>query len=101
MDSSRKPVPALGREAHHGDGGHGAFSRPDVEKLPELRRLDLVLEALPDEELAASLEAARGRGRCRDFSADRGLDCGPLKAKLWQRHGVRPLTRPPYPERAD
>ena len=99
------------------------FSWSQVEKLPELRRLELVLEALTDEELAASLEAARGRGRCRDFSADRGLDCGPLKAKLWQRHGVRPLiepreswqeqrampghdparpiTRAPYPERAD
>ena len=33
-------------------------------------------------------------GRCRDFSADRGLDCGALKAKLWQSHGVRPLIEP-------
>ena len=39
------------------------FSWSDVEQLPELRRLELVLEALPDEELVASLEAARGRGR--------------------------------------
>ena len=30
----------------------------------------------------------------RDFSADRGLDCGALKAKLWQSHGVRPLIEP-------
>ena len=33
-------------------------------------------------------------GRCRDFSADRGLDCGALKAKRWQSHGVRPLIEP-------
>ena len=39
------------------------FSWSQVEKLPELHRLELVLEALTDEELAASLEAARGRGR--------------------------------------
>ena len=29
--------------------------------------------------------------RCRDFSADRGLDSGPLKAKLWDEHQIRPL----------
>ena len=29
--------------------------------------------------------------RCKDFSADRGLDSGPLKAKLWDRYGIRPL----------
>ena len=39
------------------------FSWSEVEKLPELRRLELVLDALPDEELLASLEAVRGRGR--------------------------------------
>ena len=39
------------------------FSWSDVEHLPELRRLELVLEALPDEELVSSLEAVRGRGR--------------------------------------
>ena len=39
------------------------FSWSDVEQLPELRRLELVLEALPDEELMSSLEAVRGRGR--------------------------------------
>ncbi len=26
-------------------------------------------------------------GRCKDFSADRGLDSGPLKAKLWDEFG--------------
>ena len=39
------------------------FSWSDVEQLPELRRLERVLEALPDEELVSSLEATRGRGR--------------------------------------
>lgn len=61
--------------------------------------------------------------RCQDFSADRGLDSGPLKAKLWDDYRVRPLidtrelwreekqapdydpsqpiTRPLDPERAD
>jgi len=61
--------------------------------------------------------------RCQDFSADRGLDAGGLKKKLWDDYQVRPLidtrelwregkqhrdydpgepiTRPLYPERAD
>ncbi len=29
--------------------------------------------------------------RCQDFSADRGLDSGPIKAKLWDEHQIRPL----------
>ena len=29
--------------------------------------------------------------RCRDFSADRGLDSGPLKARLWDTWAIRPL----------
>ena len=47
-----------------------------------------VLDEMVDEELGD------WAGRCRDFSADRGLDCGALKAKLWQCHGVRPLIEP-------
>ena len=39
------------------------FSWPDVEKLPELHRLEMAPDALPDEELASALEAVRGRGR--------------------------------------
>ena len=39
------------------------FSWADVEKLPELRRLELVLDTLPDEGLVAALQAARGRGQ--------------------------------------
>ena len=30
-------------------------------------------------------------GRCSDFSADRGLDGGPLKKMLWDEHRIRPL----------
>lgn len=29
--------------------------------------------------------------RCKDFSADRGLDSGPLKARLWDEQAIRPL----------
>lgn len=29
--------------------------------------------------------------RCQDFSADRGLDSGDLKAQLWDEHHIRPL----------
>ena len=36
------------------------FAWSDVEELPELRRLEMVLDALPDEELVAALEAVRG-----------------------------------------
>ena len=63
------------------------------------------------------------RERCEDFSADRGLDSGPLKQTLWDDYGIRPLIdtremwrtekempdydpsqpilRPLYPERVD
>ena len=38
--------------------------------------------------------------RCADFCADRGLDGGPLKRKLWDAYGVRPLVdvREPWRE---
>ena len=39
------------------------FSWDDVERLPELRRLEFVLDQLPDGELVSALEARRGRGR--------------------------------------
>ena len=39
------------------------FSWRDVESLPDLERLRLVLDVLPDEETVAALEAGRGRGR--------------------------------------
>ena len=42
------------------------FSWRDVESLPDLERLRLVLDVLPDEEIVAALEAGRGRGRNDD-----------------------------------
>ena len=41
----------------------GLFSWSDVERRPELERLERVLKALPDEELLTALEQRRGRGR--------------------------------------
>ena len=37
------------------------FSWQDVEVLPDLARLRLVLDTLPDEDIVAALEAGRGR----------------------------------------
>ncbi len=39
------------------------FSWRDVEVLPDLERLRLVLAVLPDEEIVTALEVCRGRGR--------------------------------------
>ena len=39
------------------------FSWSDVECRPELERLEMVLKALPDEDLLRALERRRGRGR--------------------------------------
>ena len=46
------------------------------------------LSAALDELFADEPELA---ARCADFCADRGLDAGPLKRKLWDGHRVRPL----------
>ena len=67
------------------------FSWRDVEGLPDLARLRLVLEVLPDGEIVAALEAARGRVSCiypatgeiramafQGFEAGRGA-CGTIK----------------------
>ena len=43
--------------------GNVLFSWADIEKLPELRRIEPVLDTLPDEELLSALEVQRGRGR--------------------------------------
>lgn len=48
----------------------------------------LELRAMLDEVFEHTPELAE---RCRDFSADRGLDSGALKAKLWDDYGIRPL----------
>ena len=49
------------------------------------------LEAMTEELFEETPELAE---RCRDFSADRGLDSGPVKAKLWDDYGIRPLIEP-------
>ena len=81
----------------------------------EVKQLEAMTEALFEE----TPELAK---RCQDFSADRGLDSGPLKESLWDDY-ARPLieprelwkdekkeggydpgkaiTRPLYPDRAD
>ena len=78
------------------------------------------LRSLIDETFAQTPALAE---RYQDFSADRGLDCGQTKARLWDEYHIRPLidtrelwreekqqpdydpneaiTRPLYPERAD
>ena len=50
----------------------------------ECKRLSGAVDAL----FGKSPELAE---RCADFSADKGLDSGPLKAKLWDRYRIRPL----------
>ena len=49
------------------------------------------LETMTEELFKETPELAK---RCRDFSADRGLDSGPVKAKLWDDYGIRPLIEP-------
>ena len=49
------------------------------------------LETMTEELFEETPELAK---RCRDFSADRGLDSGPVKAKLWDDYGIRPLIEP-------
>ena len=39
------------------------FSWDDVDALPDLRRLSLVLDRLPDDPVIEALRAGRGRGR--------------------------------------
>ncbi|MDE0362923.1 MAG: hypothetical protein OXI74_17250, partial [Rhodospirillaceae bacterium] len=45
------------------------FSWEDVDSLPDLRRLRLVLDHLPDEPVIEALRARRGRGR-DDYPVD-------------------------------
>ena len=82
----------------------------------EVKELEAMSEALFQ-------ETPKLAKRCQDFSADRGLDSGPLKETLWDDYGIGPLieprelwkeekkepghdpgeaiTRPLYPDRAD
>ncbi len=45
-------------------------------------------ERMADRLFGSSSELA---GRCEYFTADRGLDSGRLKAKLWNGYGIRPI----------
>lgn len=63
----------------------------DYRVTPASRSEVKELEAMVEAGFEACPELAR---RCRDFSADRGLDSGPLKATLWDEYRVRPLIEP-------
>ena len=73
------------------------FSWDDVEKLPELRRLELVLNTLPDEELVAALEAERVRGTKR-LSGARDVACtgrrGGVRTSVHRLAGARVQALP-------
>ena len=58
-----------------------SVTRASVSEVKELERLSERLF----EETPALAE------RCKEFSADRGLDSGPLRATLWDQHRIRPL----------
>ena len=53
--------------------------------VSEIKELEGLSEQL-FEEMSALAE------RCREFTADRGLCRGPLKAMLWDQHRIRPLV---------
>ena len=67
------------------------FSWRDVEGLPDLARLRLVLEALPDGEIVAALEAARGRGR-NDYPV-RAMWRALIAGVVFQHASVQSLLR--------
>jgi len=77
--------------------GHRLHRVADVE-----HELPVWFEATPaspseHKALAAGLDALFGSEpglapRCADFTADRGLDSGPLRQRLWDGHRVRPLV---------
>ncbi len=59
-----------------------------VHLTPASHSEQVELRAMIHEFMTQSPELA---GRCRDFSADRGLDSGDTKALLWADYRVRPL----------
>ena len=75
------------------------FSWSEVERLPELERLEWVLKALPDEELLSALEQRRGRGR-DDYSIRamwRALIAGIVFQHVSVESLLRELRRNPAP----
>jgi len=67
------------------------FSWKEVEKLGDLKRLRLVLGAMPDEELMRTLEAERGRGR--DDYPIRAVWNSILAGIVYQHRSVESLRR--------
>ena len=67
------------------------FSWHSVESLPDLERLRLVLDVLPDEEIVAALEAGRGRGR-NDYPVS-AMRRAPIAGVVFQHPSIRSLLR--------
>ena len=67
------------------------FSWHSVESLPDLERLRLVLDVLPDEEIVAALEAGRGRGR-NDYPV-RAMWRALIAGVVFQHPSIRSLLR--------
>ena len=67
------------------------FSWRAVESLPDLERLRLVLDTLPDEEIVAALEAGRGRGR-NDYPV-RAMWCALIAGVVFQHASIQSLLR--------
>ena len=75
------------------------FFRDDVEFLPDLQRLEFVLQYLPDEELLRALNGKRGRGR-DDYPVEamwRALVAGLVFRHSFIAALLRELRRNPAP----
>ena len=71
------------------------FSWRDVEALPDLERLRLVLEVLPDEGIVAALEAGRGRNDYPVRAMWRALVAGVVLQHASMQSLLRELGRNP------
>ncbi len=67
------------------------FSWRDLDDLQDLKRLKLVLDTMPDEDLMRKLERRRGRGR--DDNPVRGMWNSILAGIVFQHAGVEELIR--------
>jgi len=67
------------------------FSWRDIEELGDLKRLQLVVDHLPDEELMQTLEAERGRGR-NDYPV-RAVWNSLLAGVVFQHRSIEGLRR--------
>ena len=123
VDASGKPSKKI--KSWFGYGVHliadTQYEIPVAMHLPPASHAEQIeLRVMLKETFAETPELAE---RCRDFSADRGLDSAETKALLWDTYGIRPLidtrelwreekqhpdydpnkpiTRPLFPERVD